>query len=180
MGIGMTKNNLLNPFTAKSFTKSKMPDWLGQSILDGALPWEYAPDYTIEKFIETYIVSDSEWVTLSLNLERDSSGILVMLWNYRSAYFVKPVSEGEKRTNLSSIPEYVILVARMEEITEVLVTNPIEDWITRHPMGSHELRDRDGKKVWVIEGQSGGDIRIVFSGRTKAMALDYDKQIIQI
>jgi len=50
----------------------------------------------------------------------------------------------------------------------------------RHPIGSHELRDRDGKKVWIIEGESGGDIRIVFGGRTKILALDYDKQIIQI
>ena len=83
-------------------------------------------------------------------------------------------------SSLSSIPEYVILLAGMEEINEVLVTNSIEDWITRHPIGSHEMRDKGGKKVWIIEGESGGDIRIVFSGRTKVMALDYDKQVIQI
>ena len=171
----MANGNLL-----KRSSEFKMPDWLGQSILDGALPWEYAPDYTVEKFTETYAVWDSMWVTLSLNFESNSSGMLVMLLNYRFAHFVKPVSEGEERTNLSSIPEYVILIAKIEQITEVLVNVPTEDWMMRHPIGSHELRDRDGKKVWIIEGESGGDIRIVFGGRTKILALDYDKQIIQI
>ncbi len=171
----MTNSNSLN-----RFTKLKTPDWLGQSILDGALPWEYAPDYTVEKFTETYTIQDSVWVTLSLNFERNSSGILVILWNYRYAYFAKPVSEGEKRTNLSSIPEYAILIAKVEEIAEVLVRPSTDAWIMDNPIVDRELRDRDGKQIWIITDELGGDIRIVFSGRTKVMALDYDKQIIQI
>ena len=171
----MRKNNLLNPFT-----KPKMPDWLGQSILDGALPWEYAEDYTVEKFTETYTIQDSVWVTLSLNFERNSSGILVILWNYRYAYIAKPVSEGEKRTTFSSLPEYAILIVKFEEIAEVLVRLSTEAWIMDNPIVDHELRDRDGKKVWIITDEFGGDIRIVFVGRTKVLALDYDKQIIRI
>jgi len=169
------------------------------------LPWESAREISISEFFQQYSIHDSDWITLSLNLEFYKTAILTIRWYYQYGALGHAISIERKKGNIGPHqgivglmshdeveifktirPEYATLLIKIENIQNIAISPEDNTLINDRwgmfwgGIGAGYPQERDGKHALVVTANMGGDVTIIFNGKTFFLALDDDKKVIEI
>lgn len=149
------------------------PKWLGQSLLLDDLPWDNATVYTVQVFLEKYTLHDSLWVNLIYDVANDNQVTLVIMW-----HAVWLPDEIAKSTAL--VDDWLLLFIKLENVRQVSTLGYEHVSNIHRGIGTAEIEEIEGRKIFVIHDHYGGSVEIVFDGASHFLALNAQKELLKI
>lgn len=149
------------------------PKWLGQSVIEDDLPWNFAECLTFQEFSETYTLHDSIWVTIYQNVAYDDSVTLVIRWD---AVWLPD----EVAASTSFVADWPLLFIKIENVHQISTSGYRDVGGIQRGIGKAEIEGVDGKQLLVISDHYGGNVEIIFSGKLSFLALNRNKEPLKI
>lgn len=149
------------------------PSWLGNDLINDRLPWEKGLQLSFAEFSKKYTLHDSCWIGLFYDVGDLASAILAIHWD--SAWLPDSIALSN-----SKVQEWPFLFIKIDKVKEISTSGYFKDDISHFSICNHQIESIDKQKLLVISSCMGGDLEITFLGETTFVALDRDRNILNI
>ena len=149
------------------------PDWLGNDLINDRLPWKKGLHISFLEFAKKYTLHDSCWIGLFYDVGERASAILVINWD--AVWLPDSIALSN-----SKVQEWPFLFIKIEKVKEVSTSDYFNDDYANWSICDHQIESIDEQQLLIISSCMGGDLEIIFSGETTFLALDSDRNILNI
>lgn len=176
------------------------PDWLGERLIRGTLPWQEGRSLTYGQFSERYTLRDSRWLGI---FQSQHQAIACILWDslWLPDRLFSQVADDEAVylfirfdqalgvvfTEMSDAPatekNYPTRTATDGAIATATPTSELEP--QKPPLDAAiiarmELEEVEGNSVLLVDDTSGNSTTTVFKGRLHFLALGSSHRVVQL
>ena len=148
------------------------PSWLGNDLINDGLPWEEGLQISFSEFARKYTLHDSCWIGLFYDVGDRASVILVINWD--AVWLPDSIALSN-----SKVQEWPFLFIKIKKVKEVSTSNYFDDY-DNWSICDYQIESIDKQKLLIISSCMGGDVEITFSGEMTFLALDRDRQALNI
>lgn len=127
---------------------------------------------SFSEFAGKYTLHDSCWIGLFYDVSDRASAILVVDWD--AVWLPDSIA-----LSTSEVQEWSFLFIKIEKVKEVSTSDYFDDdgnW----SICDYQIESIDGQQLLIISSCMGGDLEITFSSETTFLALDRDRNILNI
>ena len=149
------------------------PSWLGNDLINDRLPWGKGLQISFAEFGQKYTLHDSCWIGLFYDVGDRASIILVIHWD---AVWLPDLIA----LSTSKVQDWAFLFIKIDKVKEISTSNYFKDDIPHFSICNHQIESIDEQELLVISSCMGGDLEITFSGETTFLALDSDRNLLNI
>ncbi len=149
------------------------PLWLGDFIIQDKLPWQQGLNISFQEFTKKYTLHDSCWIGLFYDIGHLTSVTLVINWD--AVWLPDSIA-----LNTSGVKEWPFLFIKIGKVKEVSVSGYLDHDISHFSICDCQIESIDEKQLFIISSCMGGDVEITFLGDMTFLALDYNKNILNI
>ncbi|MEL6927611.1 MAG: hypothetical protein AAFO95_03125 [Cyanobacteria bacterium J06600_6] len=149
------------------------PSWLGNDLINDRLPWEKGLNISFSEFIKKYTLHDSCWIGLFYDVGDLSSVTLVINWD--AVWLPDSIA-----LSTSKVQEWPFLLIKIAKVKEVSTSNYFNSDYPNWSICDYQIESIDKQQLLVISSCMGGDVEITFFGETIFLALDCDRNLLNI
>ena len=149
------------------------PSWLGNDLINDKLPWDKGLQTNFTEFCKKYTLHDSCWIGLFYDIGDLASVTLVINWD--AVWLPNTIALSN-----SEVQEWPFLLIKIAKVKEVSTSNYFNDDYSNWSICDYQIESIDEQQLLVITSCTGGDVEITFSGDTTFLALDRDRNLLNI
>ena len=149
------------------------PTWLGNDLINDRLPWEKGLQISFSEFTTKYTLHDSYWIGLFYDVGNLASVIIIINWD--AVWLPDSIV-----LSTSKVKDWPFLIIKIDKVKEVSTSDYFNDDYPNWSICDYQIELIDKKYLLVISSCMGGDVEITFSGETTFLALDRDRNILNI
>lgn len=154
--------------------KPTLPRWLCEHILLGTLPWDQGVCESYSRFSHTYTLHDSHLLGTYQSAETYGETVLCFLWDGLW------LPEAINRQVAQNEPIFLLI-----KVTKTLGTALSEGTVNKSDKQPRRILKTehvnvDDQQVLVIDDAQNNTLTVVFSGQLHFLALDSQKQLIDL
>jgi hypothetical protein len=154
---------------------SYFPEWLGNSLIGGDLPWDQATRSTIQEFLAEYTLHDSIWINLIVGTSDDGEVLAVIRWD---TFWTR----GRVPHPGSAIANWPILIIRLPRVEGVRLEGFATTTQTTRTISTASSVgvDEGGIQLTEIRDVEGGRILLEHDAAVEILCLAHDRSVLPV
>ena len=149
------------------------PLWLGDYLINNKLPWEKGLNISFQEFAQKYTLHDSCWIGLFYDVGDRASAIIIINWD--AVWLPDSIALSNFQ-----VQEWPFLFIKIEKVKEISTSDYFNDDYPNWSICDYQIELIDKQQLLIISSCMGGDVEITFSGEIIFLALDCNRNILDI
>jgi hypothetical protein len=141
----------------------RLPDWLGQILLTGGLPWDSGNEVSAELLLNRLDLGGARWLATLYDVHRDGRMILAV-----------QVSPGANST------AWPILFIRIDGVKQLTNSTSAAPETYPRPILSIQVEQVAGEQMLVVTACDGGTMELIYDGVTVFLLLAPDATPLEL